>query len=98
MGLCIVIIFQYISNKMQRYTVYFFGKCSTCFGWYLDPSSGAQTTVFTASGICHTVTATCCYRGRVGTGLSVLWVALLVASCWKYVYYNAVVYIGLFSC
>jgi hypothetical protein len=29
----------------------------------------------TASGICHTVTATCRYRGRVGIGLSVLWVA-----------------------
>jgi len=25
----------------------------------------------TASGICHTVTATCRYSGRVGTGLSV---------------------------
>jgi len=45
--------------------------CSTCFGWYLHPSSGAQTTVSTASGICHTVTAICCYSGRVGTGLSV---------------------------
>ena len=51
------------------------GNCSTYFGWYLYPSSGAQTTVSTASGICHTVTATCRYRGRVGTGLSVLWVA-----------------------
>jgi hypothetical protein len=29
----------------------------------------------TASGICHTVSAICRYRGRVGTGLSVLWVA-----------------------
>jgi hypothetical protein len=28
----------------------------------------------TASGICYTVTATYCYRGRVGNGLSVLWV------------------------
>ena len=28
--------------------------------------------VSTASGICHTVTATCRYRGRVGTGFSVL--------------------------
>ena len=27
------------------------GNCSTCFGWYLHPSSGAQTTVSTASGI-----------------------------------------------
>jgi len=34
------------------------GNCSTCFGWYHHPSSGAQTTVSTASGICHTVTAT----------------------------------------
>ena len=34
------------------------GNCSTCFGWYLHPSSGAHTTVSTASGVCHTVTAT----------------------------------------
>ena len=39
------------------------GNCSTCFGWYLHPSSGAQTTVSTASGICHTITATCRYTG-----------------------------------
>ena len=50
-------------------------SCSICFGHCCHPSSGAQTTVTTASGICHTVTATCRYRGRVGTGLSVLWVA-----------------------
>jgi hypothetical protein len=31
-----------------------------------------KTTVSTASGICHTVTAICRYRERVGTGLSVL--------------------------
>ena len=37
------------------------GNCSTCFGWYLHPSSGAKTTVSTASGICYTVTATCRY-------------------------------------
>ena len=30
------------------------GNCSTCFGWYHHQSSGAQTTVSTASGICHT--------------------------------------------
>jgi len=45
------------------------------FRWYHHPSSGAQTTVSTASGICYTVIVICCYRGRVGTGLSVLWVA-----------------------
>ena len=51
------------------------GNCCTCFGWYHHPSSGAQTTVSTASGICHTVITICGYRGRVGTGLGVLWVA-----------------------
>jgi hypothetical protein len=40
------------------------GNCSTCFGWYLHPSSGAQTTVSTASGICHTVIATCRYSSK----------------------------------
>ena len=42
-------------------------NCSTCFWWYLHPSSGAHTTVSTASGICQSVTATCRYRGRVET-------------------------------
>jgi hypothetical protein len=46
------------------------GNCSTCVVWYLHPSSGAHTTVFTASVICHTVTAKCSYRGRVGTAPS----------------------------
>ena len=32
------------------------GNCSICFGWYHHPSSRAQTTVSTVSGICHTVT------------------------------------------
>ena len=59
------------------------GNCSTCFGWYHHPSSGAQTTVSTASGICHTVTAICRYHGRVGTGLSVLWVAYTTHSTLK---------------
>jgi len=41
------------------------GNCSTCFGWYHHPSLGAQTTVSKASGICHTVTATCRYQRQV---------------------------------
>jgi hypothetical protein len=60
---------------MQRYTVYLSGNCSTCFGCYHHPSSGAHTTVSTASGICQTVIVICRYPGRVGTDLSVLWVA-----------------------
>jgi hypothetical protein len=36
----------------------------------------SQITVSTASGTCHTVTAIWRHCGRVGTGLSVLWVVL----------------------
>jgi hypothetical protein len=72
----IVSIFQYISNKMQRYTFYLYLKTLLHDdGWYFHPSSGANTRVSTVSGICHTVTAICRYRGGVGTGLSVLRVA-----------------------
>jgi hypothetical protein len=65
-----------MSNKMQRYTVYLYLKTA------LHVSGGTSThhqeriqlylqhLVFV-----NTVTATCRYRGRVGTGLSVLWVA-----------------------
>ena len=52
-------IFQYITNKMHLS-----GNCSTCFAWYHHPSSGAQKTVSSASGICQTVNATCRYSGR----------------------------------
>jgi len=68
-----ILIYQSRRNVTQFISS---GNCSTWFGWYHHPSSGAQTTVSTASGICHTVTAICRYRGRVGTGLSVLWVAV----------------------
>jgi hypothetical protein len=66
---------------MQRYTVYFIWKLLYMFRVVHHPSSGVQTTVSTASGICHTVIAICRYRGRVvGTGLSVLWVAYATHS------------------
>jgi hypothetical protein len=68
-------ILIYIQQDARLHSLFISGYCSTCFGWYFHPSSWANTTVSTASGICHTVTAICRYRGRVGTGLSVLWVA-----------------------
>ena len=80
MGPCIVIIFYYISNKIQHYTVYFIWKLLYMFRVV---SSGAQTTVSTASGICQTVIAICRYRGRAGTGLSVLWMAYATHSTLK---------------
>jgi hypothetical protein len=39
-----------------------------------------KTTVTTASGNRYTVLFVCCYRGRVGTDLSVLWVAYVVVG------------------
>jgi hypothetical protein len=57
----------YIQQDATLHSLFISGNCSTCFGWYFHPSSGAHTTVTTASGICHTVTAICRYRGRSGT-------------------------------
>jgi hypothetical protein len=71
--------YVYIQQDATLHSLFTSGNCSTRFGWYFHPSSGAHTTVSTASGICHTVTAICRYRGRVGTGLSVLWVAYATA-------------------
>jgi hypothetical protein len=54
-------ILLYIQQDAALHSLFISGNCSTCFGWYLHPSSGEQTTVSAASGICHTVIATCCY-------------------------------------
>jgi hypothetical protein len=72
-------IYSYIKQDATLHSLFISGNCSTCFGWYFHPSSRAHTTVSTASGICHTVTAICRYRGRVGTGLNVLF-ALVISS------------------
>jgi hypothetical protein len=65
---------KYIQQDATLHILFISGNCSTFFGWYFHPSSGAQTTVSAASGICHnTITAICRYRGGAGTGLSVLW-------------------------
>ena len=57
---------------MGLYTIYYISvDCSTCFGWYLNPSSGAHTIVSTASGICQTVSATFRYSGGGGTAVPI---------------------------
>ena len=55
----------YIQQDATLHSLFSAGNCSTCFECYLPPSSGAYTTVSTASGICHTVTATCRYQRQV---------------------------------
>jgi hypothetical protein len=73
----------HIQQDATLHSLFISGNCSTCFGWYFHTSSGAHTTVSTASGVCDTVTAICRYRGRVGTGLSLLWVAYATHSKWQ---------------
>jgi hypothetical protein len=74
---------MYIQQDATLHSLFISGNCSTYFGWYFHPPSEAHTTVSTAYGTCHTVTAICRYRGRVGTGLSVLWVAYATHSTLK---------------
>ena len=55
MGPCIVRLFQYTYPTRCNVTQFIISRnCSTCFGWYPHPSSGARTTVSTATGTCHT--------------------------------------------
>jgi hypothetical protein len=74
---------KYIQQDATLHTLFIYGNCSTCFGWYFHPSSGEHTTVSTASGIFHPVTAIWRYSGKVGTSLSELLVAYATNSSLK---------------
>jgi hypothetical protein len=39
----------YIQQYAMLHSLFMYGNCATCFGWYLHPSSGVHTTVSTAS-------------------------------------------------
>jgi hypothetical protein len=71
-GPCVLRISQYISNKIQRNTVCLIWKLLYMFRAVPHLSSGAHVTLSTASGICHTVIATCHYRWRDGTSVPTL--------------------------
>jgi hypothetical protein len=57
-------ILIYVQQDATLHSLFYLETALHVLGWYHHPSSGAQTTVSTASGICHTVTATCRYSGR----------------------------------
>jgi hypothetical protein len=66
---------------MQRHTIYLYLETA------LHVSGGTSThhqeriqLHLEASVICHAVTVICRYRGRVETGLSVLWVAYAIVE------------------
>ena len=56
-----------VQQDATIYSLFISANCSTCFGWYIHPSSGANVTVSTAPGISKTVTATCRERDLTGT-------------------------------
>ena len=46
-------LFHIFPTRCKFYTIYLYlENCSTCFGWYLHPSSGAHINVLTVSGTC----------------------------------------------
>jgi len=55
-----------VQQDATIYSLFISVNRSTCFGWFLEPSSGAHITVSTASGFSKTVNATC--RERDWTG------------------------------
>jgi hypothetical protein len=57
---------------MQRYTVYLYLETALHVSGTTSIHNQERIQLSIASGICHTVTAICRYRGRVGTGLSVM--------------------------
>jgi len=60
----------YVSIIVQQvatvYSLFISANRSTCFVWYLHPSSGAHNTVSTVSGITETFTVTCRERDWMG--------------------------------
>jgi hypothetical protein len=83
MGTCIVSIFQYISNKMQRYTVHLYLETALHVSGGTSTHHQERIQLYLQHLVCHTVTAICRYRGRVRDCLSVLWVAYATHSTLK---------------
>ena len=83
MGPRIVIIFQYISNKIQHYTVYFIWKLLYMFRMVPSPIISSANFIYS---IWYLSQRYCYLPLSVGTGLSVLWVAYGVTHtrCCRY--------------
>jgi hypothetical protein len=79
MGPCIVSIFQYISNKMQRYTVYLYLQTALRVSGGTSTHHQERIQLYLQHLLFVTpLLLSARYRGRVGTGLSMLWMAYLM--------------------
>jgi hypothetical protein len=67
MGPCIVNLFLSSTNKMQRYTIFVYCQCSTCFGRVFRSSSGAQKLYMQHWVLVKLVCCDRCYMYSFGT-------------------------------
>ena len=63
----------YLQQDATLHSLFISGKLLYMFRVLPPPIIRSTPNLFTVSGTCQTVTATCHYCGRVGTGLSVVW-------------------------
>jgi hypothetical protein len=95
-NLMFLVILGRVSIIVQQdatiYSLFISVNCSTCFGRYLHPSSGAHVTVSTASGISKAVTATFRKHDWTGTQHTVLPTRLLIPMHVKHTipYHNCI--------
>jgi hypothetical protein len=66
-------ILLYIQQDAMLHSLFYLETALHVSGGTITHHQERKTTVSTASGIFHTVTGICRCRGRVGTGLRVLW-------------------------
>jgi hypothetical protein len=69
--------------KIKGYTVYLYLETALHVSGGTCTHHQERIQLSTASDMCHTIIAICRYCGRVGTGLSVLWVAYATHSTLK---------------
>jgi len=70
-------ILVYIQQDATLRSLFYLETALYVLGCTITHHQERKQLLSTASGICHTVIAICRYRGRVGTGLSVLWVVYI---------------------
>jgi len=76
-------ILIYVQQDAMLHSLFYLETALHVSGGTTTHHQERKTTVSTASGICHTVTAICRYCGGIGTGLNVLWVAYATHSTIK---------------
>ena len=76
-----ILIYEYIQQDATLHSLFYLETALHVSGGIITHhQERKQLHLRGASGMCHTVIAICRYRGRGGTGLSVLWAAYATAG------------------